>query len=55
MSLSTESLTRQEEDLPAPDYIAEEQQDPYDDGNWPELAGLLATAVVFWLLFAFTG
>ncbi len=48
-------LSRQEEDLPATDYAAEEQRDHHDFGNWPEVAGAVFTIFVTWLIFAFTG
>ncbi len=55
MKPSDDDLTRQDEDISAPEYAAEEQQDAHDFGNLPEVAGLLFTLFVCWLIFAFTG
>ncbi|MBT9386073.1 hypothetical protein KM176_19535 [Pseudooceanicola sp. CBS1P-1] len=48
-------LTRQDEDISAPEYEAEEKAEYYDFGNWPEVFGLALAALLFWLSFAFTG
>ena len=53
--MSDENLTRQDEDISAPEYAAEETRDHFDFGNWPEVAGLAFTIFVIWLTFAFTG
>ncbi|MGP3698468.1 hypothetical protein [Rhodobacter sp. NSM] len=55
MKMTDDELTRQEEDLAAPSYEAEEQRDRHDFGNSPEVAGAVLTLVLTWLLFAFTG
>lgn len=55
MDAKDQALTRQEEDLSAPEYEAEESLDSFDFGNWPEIAGLACAALVCWMLFAFTG
>ena len=48
-------LTRQDEDISAPEFTAEERADHHDFGNWPELFGLVLTGLLVWLAFAFTG
>lgn len=48
-------LTRQDEDLSAPEYATEERIHRYDFGNWPEIFGLALTGLLVWLTFAFTG
>ncbi|WP_413206210.1 hypothetical protein [Rhodospirillum sp. A1_3_36] len=53
--MEDKDLTRQEEDLSGPEFAEEESRDSHDFGNWPELVGLVFTAVVTWLIFAFTG
>ncbi|EAU46176.1 hypothetical protein [Salipiger bermudensis] len=53
--MSDDHLTRQDEDLSAPELAAEDRQDGHDFGNWPELLGLALTALLIWLTFAFTG
>ena len=55
MKKTDQDLTRQEEDISAPEFDAEERQDQHDFGNWPEAFGLVFTLFVFWLIFAFTG
>lgn len=55
MKISDETLTRQDEDVTAAEFDAEEHADHHDFGNWPELVGLVFTLVVTWLMFAFTG
>ena len=51
----TDDLTRQDEDLSAAEFEAEERHDHPDFGWWPELVGLVLTAFVCWLIFAFRG
>ncbi|MEZ5798233.1 MAG: hypothetical protein R3D63_12555 [Paracoccaceae bacterium] len=53
--MSNDHLTRQDEDISAPEFAAEEGTDHKDFGNWPEVAGLVFTIFVIWLTFAFTG
>ncbi|MBL4807087.1 MAG: hypothetical protein JKY31_07335 [Rhodobacteraceae bacterium] len=53
--MSDSKLTKQDEDISAPEFIAEEAQDGMDHGNWPEVFGLLLTAFLLWLIFALTG
>jgi hypothetical protein len=48
-------LTRQDEDISAAEFAAEEARDAHDFGNWPEIAGLFLTGLIVWLTFAFTG
>ncbi|MBN8189448.1 hypothetical protein JF540_22445 [Salipiger thiooxidans] len=48
-------LTRQDEEISAPDYTAAERREAYDFGNWPEILGLALTLLLVWLTFAFTG
>lgn len=48
-------LTRQDEDMSAAEFIAEETEDHFDFGNWPELFGLCLMGFLIWLTFAFTG
>lgn len=48
-------LTQQDEDLSAPEFDSEEKRDGCDFGNWPELAGLVLTLFVIWLIFSFRG
>ncbi|MCB1353596.1 MAG: hypothetical protein KDK03_12755 [Rhodobacteraceae bacterium] len=55
MKPTDEDLARQEDDLPAAAFAAEEKRDHHDFGNWPEVAGLAFTLFVTWLIFAFTG
>ena len=51
----TDDLTRQDEEISAAEFEAEERHDHPDFGWWPELAGLVLTAFVCWLIFAFRG
>lgn len=55
MTRTDEDLTRQDEDISAKEFAAEEAVDRHDFGNWPELGGLAFTLFVTWLIFAFTG
>lgn len=55
MQMTDQELTRQEDDLSATEFAAEEKSDNHDFGNWPEVFGVVMTIVVFWLMFAFTG
>ena len=55
MTISDAELTRQDEDMSAKEFAAEEVGDGHDFGNWPEMAGLLFTLFVSWLIFALTG
>ena len=48
-------LPRQDEDLSAPEFGGEERADAHDFGDWPEVFGLVAVALLCWLTFAFTG
>ncbi|WP_346915140.1 hypothetical protein [uncultured Roseibium sp.] len=54
MPITDQDLTRQDEDISPQEFQAEEAREA-DFGNWPELAGLVFTAFVIWLTFAFTG
>jgi len=49
------NLTRQDEDISAPEYTAEDLQGHHDFGNWPEVFGVLLTAFLVWLIFALNG
>lgn len=53
--MDEDDLTRQDEDISVEEYIADEREEPYDFGNWPELFGVLLTALLVWLTVAFTG
>lgn len=55
MNPNPADLTRQDEDISAAGFDAEETRDHHDFGNWPEAAGFVATAFVVWLIFAYTG
>lgn len=56
MKTSDKELTRQETDII---NIGENENDgSYDDnrfGNWPELLGVIFTALVTWMIFEFRG
>lgn len=53
--MSDPKLTRQDEEISAAAFNDEEERDPHDFGNWPEVAGVVLTLFVTWLIFAFTG
>ncbi|UUP18158.1 hypothetical protein [Nitratireductor thuwali] len=53
--MSDPKLTHQDEELSALEFGAEEKRDRHDFGNWPEVAGVVLTLFVTWLIFAFTG
>ncbi|NVO24642.1 hypothetical protein HJ526_15780 [Donghicola sp. C2-DW-16] len=53
--MSDQELTRQEEDVVAPEFDLEEIRDGHSFGNWPEVIGLIFTVFVCWLTFAFRG
>ncbi|WP_198654883.1 hypothetical protein [Albibacillus kandeliae] len=53
--MSDNDLTRQDEDISQPEFEAENAFRNYDFGNWPEVFGLLLTALLVWLTFALTG
>lgn len=53
--MSDDHLTKQDEDISAPEFDAEENLERYAFGNWPELFGLILTAVLIWLTIALTG
>ncbi|WP_372989448.1 hypothetical protein [Sulfitobacter sp.] len=48
-------LTKQDEDISAPEYAAEDGKDHYDFGSWPEVVGVALTVLLVWLTFAFNG
>lgn len=48
-------FTRQDEDMAAGEFAAEEAADHYDFGNWPEVVGLVATVLLVWLILGVTG
>ena len=48
-------LTRQDEDVPATDYLDDLAKERQAFGNWPEVFGLVLTAVLVWLLFTLNG
>lgn len=52
--MENDDLTRQEEDIAAGEFDREEGREPWF-GNWPELFGLLLTAALIWMSFAFRG
>ena len=52
--METDDLTRQEDDIAAADFDREEAREP-GFGNWPELIGVLLTAALIWMSFAFRG
>lgn len=53
--MSDEHLTRQDEDISAPELDTEDSLEGYAFGNWPEVLGVALTALLIWLTFAFTG
>ncbi|GGE32665.1 hypothetical protein GCM10011360_20640 [Primorskyibacter flagellatus] len=53
--MSDHDLTRQDEDISAPEFGEEESIDGYDFGNWPEIVGVFLTAGLLWLTFALNG
>ncbi|PRY91322.1 hypothetical protein [Donghicola tyrosinivorans] len=53
--MSDQDLTKQDEDISAPEFTAEEAFDERKFGNWPEVVGLIFTAFVCWLIFNFRG
>ncbi|MBA5777553.1 hypothetical protein H2509_10505 [Stappia sp. F7233] len=55
MQTNDPDLTRQDEEISAPEFTAEERRDHHDFGNWPEVFGVALTLFVTWLIFAFTG
>lgn len=55
MSKEDQNLIRQDEDISAPEFSDEEFRDSHDFGNWPEVAGLIFTIFVIWLMFTFRG
>jgi hypothetical protein len=55
MNMSDKDLTHQEEELSLSEFESEERQDGHDFGNWPEVAGLVFTIFVAWLIFFFRG
>lgn len=55
MNTDDRDLTRQDEDISAAEFQTEERLDHHDFGDWPEMAGLVFTLFVTWLIFAFTG
>lgn len=48
-------FTRQDEEISAAGFGEDEVLDRHLFGNWPEAAGLVFTALLLWLMFAFTG
>lgn len=48
-------LTKQDEDISAPEFTDEEAEVHTNHGNWPELFGVALTLVLLWLIFAYTG
>lgn len=50
-----DDLTRQDEDVSASEFGAEEARDDHRFGNWPEVFGLCLLGLLCWLSFAFTG
>lgn len=53
--MTDSKLTKQDEDISVPEFIAEETGDGADFGNWPEAFGLMLLAFLLWLTFALTG
>lgn len=53
--MSDKHLTKQDEDISAPEFAAEETAEHKDFGNWPEVFGLILTVLLVWLTFGFTG
>lgn len=53
--MSDSKLTKQDEDISAPEFLEEETEGGIDHGNWPEAFGLLLTAFLLWLIFALIG
>jgi hypothetical protein len=47
-------LMKGDEDISPWEFAADEAREP-DFGNWPELVGVVGTAVLIWFTFAFTG
>ncbi len=52
--MSDPDLTKQDEEVSAAAFDLEESREP-DFGNWPEIVGAVATALIIWMSFAFTG
>ena len=50
----TRDLMTGDEDISPIEFDAEEAAEP-NFGNWPEIAGAVATALLVWFTFAFTG
>lgn len=53
--MKDDELTRQDEDISAPEFGVEEAKDLHDFGNLPELIGLVFTIGIIWMLFATAG
>lgn len=53
--MTDSKFTRQDEDIAAPEFESEEGEDHHDFGNWPELFGVIMTAVLIYLTFALNG
>ncbi len=53
--MSDDDLTKQDEEISAPEFEAEEAADHKDFGNWPEVFGVVLTALLIWLTFGFAG
>ena len=51
----SDDLSRQDEEISPTQFADEEARDSHDFGNWPEVAGLVFTILVIWMLFAFAG
>ena len=47
-------LMRGDADIAPAEFAADEAKEP-DFGNWPEIVGFVATAILVWFTFAFTG
>ncbi|MDI7863120.1 hypothetical protein MRS76_14260 [Rhizobiaceae bacterium n13] len=47
-------LMKGDEDISPVEFAADEAAEP-DFGNWPEIIGVVATALLIWFTFAFTG
>ena len=53
--MRNENLIRQDEDMTASEFSADERRDRFEFGNWPEWIGLAFTIFVFWLVLSVTG
>lgn len=53
--MSDPHLTKQDEDISAPEFAAEERRDEHNFGSWPEVLGVVLTLLLLWLSFTTNG